>query len=96
METLDHDFHLSTEIRSDQDSVLYRDGSTDFRLAQVLPDPDQLARHALPVTVSGQPAPLLSTDEAIQRMASIDRPFLFDLDGERCRGALLDHRYDRH
>lgn len=96
METLDHDFHLFTEIGSDQDSVLYRDGSTDFRLAQVQPDPDHLARHALPVTVSGQPAPLLGTDEAIQRMASIDRPFLFYLDGERGRGALLYHRYDGH
>ena len=65
METLDHDFHLFTEIGSDQDSVLYRSGPTGYRLAQVQPDPDRLADHALPITVSGQPAPLLDTDEAI-------------------------------
>ena len=96
METLDHDFHLFTESGSDQDSVLYRGGPTGYRLAQVQPDPDHLADHALPITVSGQPAPLLDTDEAIQRMASLDRPFLFYLDGERGRGALLYHRYDGH
>jgi Sigma 54 modulation/S30EA ribosomal protein C terminus len=96
MEALDHDVILFTEIGSDQDSVLYQAGPTGYRLAQVLPDPDQLARHTLPVTVSGQPAPLLDTDEAIQRMASLDHPFLFYLDGERGRGALLYHRYDGH
>ena len=91
-----HDHQLKRNGDTIQDSVLYRGGPTGYRLAQVQPDPDHLARHTLPVTVSAQPAPLLSTDEAVQRMASLDRPFLFHLDGERGRGALLYHRYDGH
>jgi hypothetical protein len=62
----------------------------------VEPHPEALARHALAVTVSEQPAPLLSTDEAVQRMAAVDYPFLFYLGGERGRGALLCHRKDGH
>ena len=96
METLDYDFHLFTELGTGQDSVLYRGGPTGYRLAQVEPHPEALARHALEVTVSEQPAPGLSTDEAIERMAALDVPFLFYLDRERDRGALLYHRYDGH
>jgi hypothetical protein len=96
MEALDLDFHLFTEVGSGQDSVLYREGSARHRLAQVDPRPQALARHALPLTVSDQPAHLLSTPEAVERMAIWERPFLFFLDGERGRGAVLYHRYDGH
>lgn len=96
METMDYDFHLFTEVGTGQDSVLYRDGPTGYRLAQAEPHLEALAPHALPVTVSEQPAPVLSTDEAVERMAAMDTPFLFYLDGERGRGALLYHRYDGH
>lgn len=96
MEALGFDFHLFTESGSEQDSVLYRAGPTGYRLAQVNPNPEALAPHVLEVTVSGQPAPLLSTLEAVDRMALWDRPFLFFLDGERGRGAVLYHRYDGH
>jgi ribosome-associated translation inhibitor RaiA len=96
LETMDYDFHLFTELGSGQDSVLYRAGPTGYRLAQVEPHPEALARHAVSVTVSEQPAPVLTSDEAIQRMADMDYPFLFYVDGERGRGALLYHRYDGH
>ena len=96
METLDYDFHLFTELGTGQDSVLYRGGSTGYQLAQVQPHPEALARHTVPVTVSEQRAPVLTTDEAVVRMAAMDYPFLFYLDGERGRGALLYYRYDGH
>jgi ribosome-associated translation inhibitor RaiA len=96
METMDHDFHLFTELGTGQDSVLYRDYPTGYRLAQTQPHPEALARHSVPVTVSEKPAPVLSTDEAIGRMAALAYPFLFYLDGERGRGAVLYHRYDGH
>jgi hypothetical protein len=96
MESLDYDFHLFTELGTGQDSVLYRGGSTGYRIAQVEPHPESLAPHNLEVTVSSQPAADLSTDEAIERMAALDLPFLFYLDRERGRGALLYHRYDGH
>ncbi|SHK38153.1 Sigma 54 modulation/S30EA ribosomal protein C terminus [Pseudonocardia thermophila] len=96
MEAMDYDFHLFTELGTEQDSVLYRTGSGDYRLAQVQPRPDALATHAAPVTVSETPAPVLSADEAVQRMAAFDYPFLFYVDRERGRGAVLYHRYDGH
>jgi Sigma 54 modulation/S30EA ribosomal protein C terminus len=96
MDDLDHDFHLFTEEGSGQDSLLYRAGPTGLRLAQVEPHPDEIARHTVPLTVSAQPAPVLSTTEAVQRMAVQDLPFLFFLDGERGCGAVLYHRYDGH
>lgn len=58
--------------------------------------PGVLAGHAVVLTVSRQPAPLLTTAEAVDRMARWDRPFLFFLDADRGRGAVLYHRYDGH
>lgn len=97
MESMDYDFHLFTELGTGQDSVLYHaEPGGAYRLAQLEPHPDDLARHALELTVSAQPAPSLSMREAIDWMAVWDRPFLFFCDAERGRGALLYHRYDGH
>jgi ribosome-associated translation inhibitor RaiA len=96
MESLGYDFHLFTELGTGRDSVLYRSGPTGYRLAQVEPDPDALAPHDVPITLSEQPAPLLTTAEAVDRMAALGLAFLFYLDGERGRGALLYRRYDGH
>jgi hypothetical protein len=96
MNDMDYDFHLFTEAGTRQDSVLYRAAPTGYRLAQVRPRPDALAPHTLPVTVSDQPAPRLSVQEAAARMAVWDQPFLFFRDHEGGRGALLYHRYDGH
>lgn len=95
MDVMDYDFHLFTELGTEQDSVLYRTPS-GYRLAQIDPDPDHLAEHAVPVTVSERRAPVLSTAEAVERLGAMDLPFLFFLDGERGRGAVLYHRYDGH
>jgi ribosome-associated translation inhibitor RaiA len=97
MGLLDYDFYLFTESGSGQDSVLYRAGATGYRLAQLIPPHrDELAAFRLPVTISEQPAPTLSTGEAVDRLNLLGLPFLFFLDGERGRGALLYHRYDGH
>lgn len=97
LEDMGYDFHLFTEAGTGQDSVLYRSGPTGYRVAQVDPQPDaRLAPHALLATVSDLPAPRLSVAEATERMAVWDRPFLFFVDPERGRGALLYHRYDGH
>jgi hypothetical protein len=96
MNVMDYDFHLFTEAGTGLDSVLYGSGPTGYRLAQIEPRPEGLAPHSLEVTVSAQPAPNLSVAEAVDRMTVWDRPFLFFLDGEKGRGALLYHRYDGH
>jgi hypothetical protein len=96
MNDMDYDFHLFTEAGTRQDSVLYRSGPTGYRLAQVRPQPDALAPHTLLLTVSDSPAPQLSIQEAVEQLAAWGRPFLFFLNPERGRGALLYHRYDGH
>ncbi|NKQ52446.1 HPF/RaiA family ribosome-associated protein [Amycolatopsis sp. K13G38] len=97
MGLLDYDFHLFTEAGSGQDSVLYRAGETGYRLAQLRPPgPHELAPFQLPLTISAQPAPVLSTGEAVTRLNLMGLPFLFFLDGDRGRGAVLYHRYDGH
>lgn len=67
-----------------------------MRLALVEPGTEALAPHTLDVTVSPHPAPLLSTDEARERLGLLGLPFLFFLDADRGRGAVLYHRYDGH
>lgn len=96
LEDMDYDFHLFTEVGTDQDSVIYRAGDTGYRLAQLQPASGSVADHTLPLTISPQPAPVLDTEEAIARMAFLAEPFLFYLDGERGRGAVLYRRYDGH
>ena len=97
MDDLGYDFHLFTEAGTRQDSVLYRSGPAGYRMAQVVPQPPTaLSPHTLPLTVSSSPAPRLSVPEAVARMAVWDRPFLFFLNAERDRGAVLYHRYDGH
>lgn len=96
MDELEYDFHLFTERDSGQDSALYRAGPTGYRLAQLAPQPGLVAPGRLPVTVSEQPAPLLTTQEAIDRLNLTGLPFVFYLDADHARGRLLYHRYDGH
>lgn len=97
MGMLGYDFHLFTESGTGQDAVLYRAGSTGYRLALITPPgPHELATFQLPLTLSTQPAPVLNTDEAVARLNLLDLPFLFFLDADRGRGAVLYHRYDGH
>ncbi|MGO9382600.1 MAG: HPF/RaiA family ribosome-associated protein [Mycobacterium sp.] len=97
MELLDYDFHLFTEEGTKQDSVLYREGPAAYRLAQVDPESaDNLAPFELPLTISPQPAPRLTVDQAIERIGLLGLPFLFFVDTARDRGSVLYHRYDGH
>ncbi|PVZ05834.1 sigma 54 modulation/S30EA ribosomal C-terminal domain-containing protein [Actinomycetospora cinnamomea] len=97
MGLLDLDFHLFTEQGSGRDTVIYRSGDTGFRLAQTTPPaPHDLAPFELPVTVSSQPAPELTPAAAVERMNLLGLPFLFFLDLERGRGAVIYRRFDGH
>ncbi|WP_156689307.1 HPF/RaiA family ribosome-associated protein [Mycobacterium sp. Marseille-P9652] len=97
MELLDYDFHLFTEEGTRQDGVLYHEGLTEFRLALVDPEfVDKLAPFEMPLTISSQPAPRLTVDQAIERIELLGLPFLFFVDTARGRGSVLYHRYDGH
>ena len=97
MEEQDYDFHLFTEAGSGQDAVVFHGGPTGYRLALVEPVPaDDLSDFSLELTISGQPAALLSASEAVERLDLSGLPFLFYLDADRARGAVVHRRYDGH
>jgi ribosome-associated translation inhibitor RaiA len=97
MQELDYDFHLFTEEGTRQESMLYREGPTGYRLAQVIPAAaEALAPFQIPLTISPQPAPRANIDQAIERIGLLGLPFLFFVDTAHDRGSVLYHRYDGH
>ncbi|WNG88734.1 HPF/RaiA family ribosome-associated protein [Mycobacterium sp. ITM-2016-00317] len=95
MELLDYDFHLFTESGSGTAAVVYRDGPAGYRAALVAPSvADALAPHQGRVTVSTQPLPCLREQDALERLALLDRPFLFFVDAAQGRVGVLYRRYD--
>lgn len=97
MNLLDYDFHLFTEAGSRQNSVLYRSGSTGYRLAQIAPRGDnRLRSYRLPLTISRKPAVLSGIQLAVSQLNSTTRPFLFFLDVDTRRSSVLYRRVDGH
>jgi ribosome-associated translation inhibitor RaiA len=96
LDLMDFEFRLFTDLDTGQDSVIYRGGPTGYRLAQLAPDPDRSRTTAVPLTVSGQPAPTLSLAAAIERLNTSGLPFLFYADESSGRGHALYRRYDGH
>ncbi|HEU0087653.1 MAG TPA: sigma 54 modulation/S30EA ribosomal C-terminal domain-containing protein, partial [Pseudonocardiaceae bacterium] len=96
MERRDYGFYLFTEAGNGQDSVVYRCGPTGYRLAQVLPAPQRLARYTVPLTCYDRPAPELRTVEAAELLGMSEVPFLFFRDTASGRGRVLYRRYDGH
>lgn len=97
MELFDYDFHLFTEQGTGTAAVLYRNGATGYRLALVAPAlADQLSPYELPVTISRQPVPCLTEEEAADRLGLLGWAFLFFVDAAQGRAGVLYHRYDGH
>lgn len=94
MDDLGLDFHLFVETMTGQDAVVYRDGPTGLRLNRSEGGPDRGGSHSVVVTVSPQPAPLLDTAEAVERLRLTGLPFLFYLDADHERANVLYHRDD--
>jgi hypothetical protein len=95
MESMDYRFHLFADVATGQDSVVYRAGSTGYRLAQLHPQPEP-GPVAAPLTVSTASAPMLSLQSAKERLDTTELPFLFFADPATGRGRVLYHRYDGH
>lgn len=94
MDDLGLEFHLFTEAATGQDAVVYRDGPTGLRLTRAAGGPDPAGSHTVAVTASLQPAPLLDTAEAIERLRLTGLPFLFYIDADHERANVLYHRDD--
>ncbi|MET9492956.1 sigma 54 modulation/S30EA ribosomal C-terminal domain-containing protein [Nocardia sp. NPDC006630] len=96
LELMDYEFQLFTESGSGIDSVLYRRDGGGYRLAQIDPRPDEVARGATAFTISPTPAPTLELDGVIARLELTGWPFVFFRDRALDRGSVLYHRYDGH
>jgi ribosome-associated translation inhibitor RaiA len=95
MEQLDYDFHLFTDEQTAVDAVVYRRDSSGYELQRVTPKPET-AIDLAPIALNPQPAPRLSLDEARDRLELGGLPFVFFVDRDSGRGAVLYHRYDGH
>jgi hypothetical protein len=96
MDSMDYGFHLFTDLATSQDSVIYRTQENGYRLAQVHPHPEGLGTVAVPLTVSGTPAPVLDEPGAKRRLDMTGLPFVFFADATTGRGNVLYLRYDGH
>ena len=95
LELLDYDFYLFVEEGSGIAGVLYHDGESGYRLAQVNPATEnEHAPSVAPVSLSPAPAPTLSLDDAKERLEIIGLPFLFFIGAEQGRASVLHLRYD--
>lgn len=91
MELRDYDFYLFADAATGGDAMVWRTGD-GYRMARVKAARPPMTY--LPVTVDEEPAPTLTLDEAIERLAPAERPFLFYSDALTGRGAVLYRRHD--
>lgn len=90
MEALDHDFYLFTDLASGNPAVVHR--TEDAYAVSGLP-----ADAALPSSVEPAPAPpTLDETTARHRLDVGGEPFVFYIDANGGRGAVLYRRYDGH
>lgn len=91
MEQRDYDFYLFVDAATESDALVWRteDGYRLARLREARPPVTYL-----PVTVDEEPVPALTLDEAVDRLAPADLPFLFYVDRLTGRGAVLYRRHD--
>jgi hypothetical protein len=95
MEQFDYDFHLFTDEQTALDAVVYRDDDNGYRLQRISDQPET-AIDIAPIRLTPQPAPRLAFDEARDRLELGGLPFLFFVEPDSDRGAVLYHRYDGH
>ncbi|MGC8472472.1 MAG: sigma 54 modulation/S30EA ribosomal C-terminal domain-containing protein [Acidimicrobiales bacterium] len=96
MNQLDDDFYLFVDLASGLDSVVERTEESTYRMTRLVPSTAELGPTAEPVELSDTEAPVLSLDEAIERLGSSGERHLFFQDAQTGRGCVLYLRYDGH
>ncbi|MBO1418630.1 sigma 54 modulation/S30EA ribosomal C-terminal domain-containing protein, partial [Streptomyces sp. FH025] len=93
MDAMDYDIHLFTDPATETDAVVYRVGPTGYRLARTLPAGPP-GRRSSPITLSPHGAPRLTEEQAVDRLAGAELPFLFFAHPASGRGRVLYRRFD--
>jgi ribosome-associated translation inhibitor RaiA len=92
MELLDHDFHLFVDGGTGRDALVRRMGDGTYELSRAPGDAEEPAD----VGGVGPPPQVMMVEEAVDRLNVTNEPFLFFIDVETLRGAVLYRRYDGH
>jgi hypothetical protein len=96
MRELDYDFYLFVDVGTGEDAVVERLPDGSVRLTRLRPVAAEPGIRAEAITVSEYEAPLLTTEEAVERLGAIGQDFLFFADKATGRGNLVYKRYDGH
>jgi hypothetical protein len=91
MHLLDHDFHLFTNVETGDENVVYRREDGTLGLQQ----PGSSAGAFIdPFRIDERQPPLLGVDEALELLDLAAEPFVFFVDRDSRRGAVVYRRYD--
>jgi ribosome-associated translation inhibitor RaiA len=92
LEALDHDFYLFRNAHTDADNVIQRVGEDQYELLEPAATHDA----ATGIDRSTVHAATLTTDDALEFLDLGGEPFVFFIDVETGRGAVVYRRYDGH
>jgi ribosome-associated translation inhibitor RaiA len=92
LETLDHDFYLFRNAQSDVDNVINRIGEDQYQLVE------PAAAHDATTAIEPSPvhAATMTTEAALELLDLGGERFVFFIDVETERGAVVYRRYDGH
>ncbi|MEE1826200.1 sigma 54 modulation/S30EA ribosomal C-terminal domain-containing protein [Streptomyces sp. BE20] len=93
MDAMDFDIHLFTDPATETDAVVYRVGPTGYRLARTAAAGPP-TRPIAPLTLSPSGAPELTENQAVERLAAAELPYLFFAQPGSRRGRVLYRRFD--
>lgn len=93
MRVLGHDFHLFPDVSSGADAVLHLSEDGTIGLKRIA---GGAAAYVEPFLLDPEPAPTLSVDDAVERLNTTNELFLFFVEDESGRGAVVYRRYDGH
>jgi ribosome-associated translation inhibitor RaiA len=96
MEQLDYDFHLFRDVESDQDSLLERLPEGGYRLQHLRTAPLLASPTCADIVIDVRPAPILTVQEALERLALGTERFVFFANPATGRGNVAYRRYDGH
>jgi ribosome-associated translation inhibitor RaiA len=96
MELLDHDFHLFVESGTGRDALVRRIRDGTYELSRASGDHEDPAEAGGVGVGVGPPPQVMMLEEAVDRLNVTNEPFLFFIDVETLRGAVLYRRHDGH
>lgn len=96
MDQLDFDFHLFSDLSSGVDCLVARRPDGSVLLSSVEPAAVQPGPSVSHLEVSDLPAPVLTVDDALERLNAGGEPFVFFANASTGRGNVVYLRYDGH